>query len=69
MFITIPSVLYALAASIKLAANIGKLLGISFTLQLITVLPTLGKGILPDQPKNSAADNKIRPHALFSIKA
>jgi hypothetical protein len=36
---------------------------------LKSMLPTLGKGILPDQPKNAAADKKIRPHALCSIKA
>jgi hypothetical protein len=30
------------------------------------VLPTSGKGFLPDQSKNSAADEKIRPHPIFS---
>jgi hypothetical protein len=32
------------------------------------VLPTTSKDFLPDQPKNSAADEKIRPHIIFSIK-
>jgi hypothetical protein len=32
------------------------------------VLPTLGKGFLPNDPKNSAAEEKIRPKPLFSIK-
>jgi hypothetical protein len=34
----------------------------------LTVLPTHGKCFLPDQPKNSAAGEKIRPHNIFSIK-
>jgi hypothetical protein len=32
------------------------------------VLPTSGKSFLPDQLKNSAADEKIRPHTIISIK-
>jgi hypothetical protein len=32
------------------------------------VLPSSGKGFLPDQPKNSAADEKIRPQTIFSLK-
>jgi hypothetical protein len=30
------------------------------------VLPTSGKGFLPDQPKNSAADEKIQPYPILS---
>jgi hypothetical protein len=32
------------------------------------VLPSSGQGFLPYQPKNSAADEKIRPHTIFSKK-
>jgi hypothetical protein len=37
-------------------------------LALGAMLPTSSKGFLPDQPKNSAADEKIQPHTIFSIK-
>jgi hypothetical protein len=33
-----------------------------------TVLPTSSEDFLPDQPENLAADEKIRPHTIFSIK-
>jgi hypothetical protein len=33
-----------------------------------SVLPTSSKGFPPDQPKNPDADEKIRPHTIFSIK-
>jgi hypothetical protein len=35
--------------------------------KVTAMLPTSGMCVLPDQPKKSAADEKIRPHTLEAV--